>query len=196
LDRVATIRDILDRLGTAASGTIKDVPPARSAVTPALKAAAVTPPGEKKAAEASPSAAESARQPTPPADGMSLDTLREKWPEIVAALRKRNQAAAATAEKSWVLEAFDGRKLTVCCAMPGKFATDRMKESFTHLAAAIQDVCGIAPILVAGAPRQEAPEPVENPKPAAPPSGDDLFSNFMSRFGGVEIDPNQAREPK
>ena len=181
LDRVATIRDILDRLGTSTGGT---APPARSE--------AVAPPREAK----TPAASQSPRAATPSADAVTLDTLRQKWPEINAALRKRNQVAAATAEKSWVLEAFDGRKLTVSCTMPGKFATDSMKESFAHLAAAIQDVCGITPILVAGAARPEAPQPVEPAKPATPPSGDDLFSNFMSRFGGVEIDPNQAREPK
>jgi len=180
LDRVATIRDILDRLGGSSGGTS----PARSE--------SVAPPREAK----TPAAPQSPRAATPSADAVTLDTLRQKWPEINAALRKRNQAAAATAEKSWVLEAFDGRKLTVSCTMPGKFATDSMKESFTHLAAAIQDVCGITPILVAGAARPEAPQPVEPAKPAAPPSGDDLFSNFLSRFGGVEIDPNQAREPK
>ena len=180
LDRVATIRDILDRLGGSSGGTS----PARSE--------SVAPPREAK----TPAAPQSPRAATPSADAVTLDTLRQKWPEINAALRKRNQAAAATAEKSWVLEAFDGRKLTVSCTMPGKFATDSMKESFTHLAAAIQDVCGITPILVAGAARPEAPQPDEPAKPATPPSGDDLFSNFMSRFGGVEIDPNQAREPK
>jgi DNA polymerase-3 subunit gamma/tau len=181
LDRVATIREILDRLGSAGGGTLP----------PSPKPVAATPREAK-----TPAAPQSPRAATPPADAVTLDTLRQKWPEITAALRKRNQAAAATAEKSWVLEAFDGRKLTVSCTMPGKFATDSMKESFAHLAAAIQDVCGITPILVAGAARPEALQPVEPAKPAAPPSGDDLFSNFLSRFGGVEIDPNQAREPK
>jgi DNA polymerase III gamma/tau subunit len=179
LDRVATLREILDRLGSAGSGT----PP------PSPKPAAVP-------RRETPAATTSAPKPVPPADEITLDVLREKWPEILAALRKRNQAAAATAEKSWVPEALDGRKLTVSCAMPGKFATDFMKENFPHLGAAIQDVCGITPILVAGAARAEAPPPAAPSRPTAPPSGDDLFTNFMSRFGGVEIDPGQAREPQ
>jgi DNA polymerase-3 subunit gamma/tau len=193
LDRVATIREILDRLGTSTGGT---APPARSEIAATPRPAASVPSREAKTAAAAPSAPDSAPKPATSADEISLKTLREKWPEITAALRKRNQVAAATAEKSWVLEAFDGRKLTVSCTMPGKFATDRMKESLAHLAAAIQDVCGITPTLIAGAAQPEAPQPVEPPQPAAPPSGDDLFSNFLSRFGGVEIDPNQAREPK
>jgi DNA polymerase-3 subunit gamma/tau len=193
LDRVATIREILDRLGNTAGSAL---PPGRSDTAPATRPAVSVPSREAKTATSAPPATDSAPKPTPPTDSINLDTLRQRWPEILAALRKRNQAAAATAEKSWLLEAFDGRKLTVSCTMPGKFATDSMKESFPHLAAAIQDVCGITPTLIAGAARPEAPPPVEPAKPATPPSGDDLFTNFLSRFGGVEIDPNQAREPK
>lgn len=199
LDRVATIREILDRLGGGSSGGEKPVTAART--EPTSPAASVRPsavsttkkPENEPLAAAPPALARSA----PAAGKLDLEDLRKLWPEILAALRKRNQAAAAMAEKSWELDAFDGRKLTVSSNMAGKFAADRMKESFPHLAAAIQDVCGITLVLVVGATRSESSSPPAEPaQPKAPASDDDLFGNVMNRFGGVEIDPRQAREPQ
>jgi DNA polymerase III subunit gamma/tau len=178
LDRVATIHEILNRLGSAASGSV----PSSS------KAAA--PPHE------SPAASERAPKTTPPADEITLDLLHAKWPDILAAFRKHDPSLAATAENSWILESLNGRKLTVSSTLEGKFHTDRMKDNFPHLAAAIEDVCGVTLVMVAGAPRADGSLPTSPARPAARPSGDDLFSNFMSRFGGVEVDPRQAREPR
>jgi DNA polymerase-3 subunit gamma/tau len=183
LDRVATIREILDRLGGSGGGA------------PAPRASATASAHETKPSRSSETSAEKAQPSTTTAEEITLDTLRLKWPEILASLRKQNQEAGATAERSWVLEAFDGRRLTVSCTVGGKFSTERMKESFPHLTAAIQDVLGIKLTLVAGAARAEISEPAERTKPAAPPLGNDLFGNVMSRFGGIEIDPKQAREP-
>jgi DNA polymerase III subunit gamma/tau len=198
LDRVATIREILDRLGGGSSGGEKSAAAVRneshSPAASARPAAASVP--AKPVIEPS-EAVSPAPTPQAKTGKLELDDLRKAWPEILAALRKRNQAAAAMAEKSWALDSFDGRKLTVSSSMPGKFAVDRMKESFPHLTAAIQDVCGITPILVAGATRTEASAPPAEPeKPAIPASNDDLFGSLISRFGGVEIDPKQTREPQ
>ena len=198
LDRVATIREILDRLGGSTSGGEKPVTTTRNGLTAAIPsvrpAAANT---SKKPVIEEPDTVSQPPAPQAKAGKLELNELRKLWPEILAALRKRNQAAAAMAEKSWELEAFDGRKLTVSSNMPGKFAVDRMKESFPHLAAAIQDICGVTLTLVAGAIRTEpSPSPTEPVKPAAPASDDDLFGNLINRFGGVEIDPKQTREPQ
>ncbi|RPH95125.1 DNA polymerase III subunit gamma/tau [candidate division KSB1 bacterium] len=205
LDRVATIRDILDRLSggegsavperqamTASQATAVSSPPPPPApiVKPAPIKAETTPPTPPvPAAESTPTNAAASGE-------VDLETLRARWGEILAALRKRNQAAAAMAESSWILDSFDGRKLTVCCTMAGKFATDRMKESLPALAAAITDVCGITPIMAAGAPRTDVVKPVEKLAAKPPAERDDLFNSLMNRFGGVEIDPKKSREPR
>lgn len=200
LDRVATIRSILDQL-SGGSPEVQASPVSTSRLEPAssLKPGQAAPvvaakpqtPVESLAPKTEPA------NPVKPAESVTLDTLRGRWDDILAALRRRNQEAAATAEKAWSLEAFDGRKLTVCSSLPGKFAADRMKDSLPHLVGAIQEIFGISVIPVAGVLKSAPPPSEEKAKPAPnAASGNDLFGNLMNRFGGVEIDPNQAREPQ
>jgi hypothetical protein len=103
-----------------------------------------------------------------------------------------------------VIESLAGKKLTMSCSSPDKFQYDQMKANLPHLTAAINDVCSVSLILVAGAlrttPAAEPIAPAATPDAATPPPapvpGNDAFNSLMSRFGGVEVDPSKTREPK
>jgi hypothetical protein len=166
-------------------------PPETAPVNPAL---AGTPPIPAPVASPPPSTV-----PAAPAALPTLDELKSRWPEILQVLRKRKPAAASVAETSWILDGLDGKKLTVCCTSAQKFQTDSMKNAFPDLGAAIQEVMGTALILVAGAPKAAPVDTAEKPAappPAAPADPGDLFAVLKNRFGGIEIDPSKAREPK
>jgi DNA polymerase III subunit gamma/tau len=192
LDRLVAIRDLLmhmDRGGKSPIPvTLSDTP------TPAPSPA--------------PERAEPLPLVAPPVSGsttttapgeISLEQIRQAWPDILRALRKRSAMVAVAAEKFWTVESLNGKKLTVSCTSPEKFVHDQMKANLPHLAAAITEVCSAAFTVIAGPPRvvsAESPAEPAAPTVTPPPPGDDLFASFMSRFGGVEIDPNKNRDPK
>jgi len=197
LDRSVTIRELLDRLengadfptsapasGTSGSSTSAPVksPPTARAVLPG-KAPAVS------------------GQPASGTQDLGMDDLHKMWPDVVRILRKRDPAAAALADTSWTLTAFDGKKLSLSCQSGDSFATDQMKKSFPNLKVALAEVTGHDLILIAAVPVQSLSlDPASQVAPPAPPapSGEkeDLFANLINRFGGIEINPGTAREPK
>jgi hypothetical protein len=146
--------------------------------------------------------AEVAPAASPAAHAAGLDDLKAMWSEIIKALAKKNPAAAAQAQSHWELEAFDGRKLTVRCTKPGIFHEEQMKENFPHLAKVIHELTGVQVIPIAAAEmtpsvRQTAsatPAPqTPVPKPKVDGDKDDLFTSFVHRMDGKEIDPNAMR---
>jgi DNA polymerase-3 subunit gamma/tau len=212
LDRVANIRDILDRVGgTPSSGSVPvsnqtvntvTAPARPETAKPQVSAPPAATPIERNAPPKPEPVPESAAvTPSAPAslEDLSLESLKALWPTVMQTLRRKNQAAASIGERSWILDSLQGKKLTLCCTTPGKFATDQMKGYFPDLGAALTEVCGTNLVLIAGA--SKAPSPETGDKPAAPPppkpaDPSDLFAVLKNRFGGVEIDPDKAREPQ
>ncbi|MBU0508107.1 DNA polymerase III subunit gamma/tau [bacterium] len=188
LDRVATIHDILERLG--GKGASVDVPPPPPARRSAGKSTRLdTNPQEDSASPAT------AREPS--GGHADLERIRNAWPEICSALRKRSPAAAI-AKTNWIPESLTGNKLAIRCTLEGKFAAEQMKTHFPHLTAVLQDMFGSSFHLVAlpSAGNSAPPATKTEPAPSSTSSPEEgLFSSLMNRFGGVEVDPQQTREP-
>lgn len=201
LDRVVTLREILDRLDSGKSAPLPaaaNVPAATRLTTlpeSAPPAAAPQPVASQPAAELQPTARDAA-----PATGDELAVVIQEWPRIAAHLRKKSPGAAAMAETNWTPVKLDGRKLTIRAAGSTKFALEQLKNAIPHLSAAIDEICGMKLTVTAvfdAASRAAAPQPKAPERPAAsPPGNDDRFENFKSRFGGEEVDPKTVREPE
>jgi hypothetical protein len=196
LDRTATIREILDKLGSdgsTSSGTRTSTSAPAPATTPK--------PTPRRALESivKPPVPTPLTAVTQPA---SLDDFQMLWPEIVKALAKMNPAAGAQAQAQWELEAFDGRKLTVRCTKPGAFHEEQMKKSFQLLTDVIHGLTGlqVVPVAAEETVPHVRPASASSPAPAPPAvstrSNDDLFNNFMSRVDGLEIDPKTLNNRK
>jgi DNA polymerase-3 subunit gamma/tau len=203
LDRSVTIREILDYL-SGGGDLPAPAPSSTPARTPAAQPAAKpTPARNTRTASPIPPVPASAPEPPPAhptvSGELTLADLHAAWPDVLNVLRKKDPAAAALGGQMWALDAFDGRKLTLCCKSPATFATEQMKKSFPNLKSAIAEALGRDVILVAGSPlEQPSAEPTAKPAAAEtkPAEGGDLFANIMNRFGGIEINPGTPREPK
>jgi DNA polymerase-3 subunit gamma/tau len=201
MDRAVVIKDILDRIDASAPEGHEPPGPARST------ASRHNDEGSRLSAAGPAIAVNQPSATTAPISVTTTNDLRALWPDVVRKLQKRSPAAGAVAESVWEIESFDGRKLVMRCKRPGVFYEEQLRENFPHLTAAIHDVTGlqVVPIASAELPGGARPAPVVTPEttaakraPAASsPGGEsDLFSNFVNRIGGVEIDPKTLRGPK
>ncbi|HEY3294642.1 MAG TPA: DNA polymerase III subunit gamma/tau [bacterium] len=221
LDRSVTIRELLDRLDSGADfpmptpvaatpqsaatrgPTIQlpSTPAPKPPMEAPVKSVSTPPPAPPPPAPEAEPEPEAPKVASVPEGDLSLDSLRQMWPDIMKVLRKKDPVAAGVGESSWALDAFDGKKLTLCSKIANSFATEQLKRSFPNLRLAINEVTGRDLMLVAGPPLQQpASEPAVKPTPIAdatpPTEGSDLFANVMNRFGGIEIKPGTTREPK
>lgn len=190
LDRVATIRDILDKIGG-------HTPPAATARTTVNKTALPLETRATADAPPEPKSVEPASAPAQHSGTIELSEIVARWPEIITALSKRNPAAVI-GKTGWIPEELSGKKLTLRCSIEGKFALDQMKNQFPQLAAVLDELFGTSFTLIAAAPVAKAASAAKKTPSAAPSSPPDegLFSSLMNRFGGVEVDPRQTREPE
>ncbi len=208
MDRAVSIMQILDRLDTSIP-SVQGSSPTPAAAPARAKSVAPKAPDSGEHLSVGPAVAVS--QPsatTTPGNVATMEDLRALWPDIVKKLQKRSPAAGAVAETVWEIESFDGRKLVMRCKRPGVFYEEQLRENFPHLTAAVHDVTGLQVVPIAAAEisgaMRPAPAPTVKPAAAAPRapqapatgSDDDLFSNFVTRIGGVEIDPKTLRGPK
>ncbi len=203
LDRSVTIRELLDRLESGVDfpspGPASSAP--RSATSPAVISPARKTLPNPDVVPAPPSipAAGTPKFAFSSSGEITLEDLRKAWPEVIRVLRKTDPAAAAVGDTAWVLDALDGKKLSLYCRVAGAFAAEQMKKSFPNLKTAFAEVCGVDLILIAGTDlHQPSSEPAIGPAQIQTTTvqGEDLFTNIMNRFGGIEITPGTAREPK
>ncbi|MDD5088961.1 MAG: DNA polymerase III subunit gamma/tau [bacterium] len=190
LDRVATIRDILDQIGGRAASAAPLSSPAPAPVRTAAKQTSL----------ANEADAPTPRTPSPSPERsgpLELTTIQTRWPEIITALSKRSPAAVV-GKTGWIPEEFSGKKLTIRCAIEGKFAFDQMKNQFPQLSVVLEELLGIPFTLIAAAPTAKSAPSAKKTPPLVPPSSSDegLFSSLMNRFGGIEVDPRQTPEPE
>jgi DNA polymerase III subunit gamma/tau len=190
LDRVASLQDILQRLGSApaSSHTTAEPAPVPSATAPRAQ--------QRPESRPPASAIESATATTANKSELSLENLRERWPEILAALRRRNPAAAAVASNCQP-EKLDGTKLTILFPVTGDFAAEQMRRHLPALTEAVSEVAGaMLKIVPMFATAETAKAAAETPKSTQSGAENDLFASIANRFGGVEVDPSKVHEPE
>jgi hypothetical protein len=155
---------------------------------------------------------------------LTLASIRAQWPAIVKALNKINLTAAASAESGWEVCALDGMKLTVRPLKPIEMYLEQLKTYLPDLTQAVREVVGAELILTAKSAELPPPAPpqaagsvsspsvyggtkggdatenqkskIKNPVADAPVTSGDMFEQFLHRFGGEEVDPARAKEPK
>jgi len=190
LDRVASLQDILKRLGSAPASSHATADPAPAPSPAASRPAART--------ESRPHASTNEPAPSSAAakSDLTLENLHERWPDVLSALRRRNPTAAAAFAHGQP-EKLEGGRLTILCPVSGDFATEQTRRHLPALTDAVTETMGASLKLIPTfAPAETATTPTEVPPSAPSGSEDDLFASLVNRFGGVEIDPSKAREPE
>lgn len=215
LERLTDLRTLIDRVGSDESAKPQSPQP-KPVMQSAPTAPAATPPRVIPAVAPAPKPVQPVETPAthaPVAIDVSLDSIRANWPNIVKALSKINITAANSAEAGWAAVALDGMKLTVRPVKAIDMYFEQLKSYLGDLTKAVREVMGAELTLVATKAQEENPKPqIPNPKPqaalkqekpaaangsaeAGTPSTD-LFEQFIERFGGEEVDPARAKEPK
>ncbi len=206
MDRAVSIKEILERLDSSSPATHEGPPPPAATPISAKPASRKSRDNDERVSAGPAVVVNQPSATTTPGHVATAEELRALWPDIAKKIQKRSPAAGAVAESVWEIESFDGRKLVMRCKRPGVFYEEQLRENFPHLTAAVYDVTGlqVVPIAAAGIPGTARPTPAPAVQQAAAPraaqtptkEGDDLFSNFVNRIGGVEIDPKTLRGPK
>ncbi len=200
LDRTSSIQSLIDELhrGPSAAAQRIELPPAEQKT----QAAAPTPATLMRQPAAEPAEVrELAQEPTSSSSYQTVGELRNIWPRVVAELMKKSPALS-TAQSEWEPVQLDGKKLTILCKNPTEFAQDRLKDSFGAVKAALRELTGKEFVLAAAkAPDSNGThtaQPVDEPSPPTAAEGgqDELFSSFMDRVGGVEVNPKTVRQQK
>ncbi|MBI5059547.1 DNA polymerase III subunit gamma/tau [candidate division KSB1 bacterium] len=180
------------------SGQVKTPAAAKSAPAPATGPSPLSR-GDNRGVSEIPDSGQVETPAAAASEPLSLSAIQSAWPELAIRLTKLSPVAGASAG-GWQAVELNGTKLTVRCHNPREMAQAQLKEQLPNLARILSELFGTALTVAMGRPLPESAEKLVAQTPPLPPvppaEGGDLFSNFVNRIGGVEVDPKTVREPK
>ncbi len=207
LDRVVSIREVLQDLSLITSGKVSPEPRATAKPRPPVKDAPAKSKADHSSVEESkePSILKNAiNRPQPQKDGSdrpanediktggaqspksippdAMDILRERWQEIIDVVAVKSKGTAATLEES-VIAALDGINLTVHLPASRTIHLKLLMDQRELVEDAIQKLTGWKLRILPTIPETPANEPHSIPKPA---KGSDILDELTETFKGEE----------